>query len=643
MSSTPDADPLRDSSAAPDVSPLRALDQVSAATLDPKCLAANLSALHDVAPSIAAQLERTSLPASWRAVTAFDGSVTYRLEARNEAARWLGASAMPRDRAAALMPSYESGSGGASMPYVVAGYEIDWLLSHLRPILPVFLFVDDRATFRAALTLHDWSRAFRSQRLQVIFEEDPLGALERCAQELPGMFGAGNLVRIPGLDETRVEQVREWIEAAHAKILPQQQRAWETNAGRVEQLVARGSDGLERIAVLNSFANGEQRLAGEFLRAVMSATGREARVIGPRDVQHAHPGAQLQAIVDLAPGVLVEIDEPVLGMPESVRTAARRWVTSLSGCSALKSAHVEDAREVAVATGAIEARLGTSLTAEMHALHWPAMPNAPDDSAQRVGGALLLGRQRDDGAERLGIAQPTHKALLKAAQILATEHWIGPLSTSAESLLREAERLSDARIRDAEFRAHMVHWIEDAIVPARGRQALLHRLNSAGVDVQLLDGEIGATESSYDSVERLLKAAAAEDSVRSKDSVRLKDSVPLEDSVPLVVAYQPADPWACGVIWALSRGWPVVLVHGAPGELETSVGWRSEPTAVKALLRGIWVVDSEETLAGALRDARGAAPASISRRAAGRKAALAAFPAEQFAAQLSAWLGSARG
>ena len=142
-------------------------------SLDAAVWRENLAALQRRDAPLADRLAAAALPADWRPVCALDGFPTWRTEAAGAPPAWLGGTALPRRRAAALLAGYQSGDRNPALPTLGTGAEALELLERLPPHIAVYVFLDDTAAAAAVLRTTPLAAALTTGRLILVTADDP--------------------------------------------------------------------------------------------------------------------------------------------------------------------------------------------------------------------------------------------------------------------------------------------------------------------------------------------------------------------------------------------------------------------------------------------------------------------------------------
>ncbi len=532
-------------------------DEPQPYSLDATVWRENLAALQRVDAPLADRLAAAAVPPHWRAVHALDGFPTWRTETPGAPAAWLGGTALPRRRAAALLAGYQSADRNPALPTLGTGAEPLDLLERLPPHVAVYVFLDDPTAAVAVLRTTPLAAALAAGRLILIAHDEPRAHLAALLAERPGLLPPATLLLADRVPAERVTELKALCQAV----------AVETNERRAAELAALQIDATPRdqppprLAVLALQPAGPTHALAEELARAAGTLGwptHVARVDGPgrvdglchsRDLATLRPS--LTVCVNHLPAVL-----PVV-LPEPVCV----WVLSAAQAAALPTT---DAALALAASPTIAEALRSAGVPDERVLSWywacgdtaPApAPTAPPS------GVLLIGDRPADRPEFFGITQDTHRQLWEAVRNLAAQAWGTPLGGNAEQLLIRAEQQTGIRLRDAALREHLLRAVADALVPAVSLTAIAEEL---------------AREHTVHTVGAGWEAWSHPRHTRRATGTMLPP--PAEPEPLLCVAAGGRDPLSGALVAAAAAGWPV-LVHRPAGGPPPALGEVLRPGA----------------------------------------------------------------
>jgi len=436
-------------------------DEAQPHPLDAAVWRDNLAALRNVDAALADLLADTRLPPQWRAVQGLDGFPTWRTETPGAPPAWLGGTALPRRRAAALLGSYQSGDRNPALPTLGTGAEALELLERLPLHIAVYIFLDDLIATAAVLRTTPLAPALAAGRLILIPPDDPRTCLTALLAERPGLLPPASLLLPDCVSAERVSQLKTWCQTV----------AEETNTRRAAELAALRIAATPRdrapprVAVLALQPAGPTHALAAVLARGAGALGwpvHVARVDGPAQVDGL---CHVRELAALRPSVTLGVNHLPSVLPVPVPEPACAWVLSAAQAAALPAA--DDALRLA-ASPTVAAALRAAGVAEERIVPWfwacedappPAAPASPS-------GVMLIGDRPPDRPESQGITQDTHRQLWETVRVFATRAWETPLGANAEQLLVRAEQQTGVRLRDAAIREHFLQAVAEALVPA---------------------------------------------------------------------------------------------------------------------------------------------------------------------------------
>jgi len=534
----------------------QSLDRANAVALPPDAWPRNLEALSRVAPHVAAAVQSTELPRAWRPVSSLDGVPTYRLEPPGHAPVWLGGTAAPRTRAAALTAQYVIGDLNATLPAPGTGYELDALLGRLPSVKAVYVFVADLSDLVASLHLVDVSQALSAGRCRFILPRDEEEQLAHLLDESPGLLPPGNILVLPDLPRARLEQLRTWCQRVAGRMA-------EHRAARLRELSAAprtplGVTDPPRLAVLSLELDGRALRAAADVCSAAKSLDWPAELCGVHGPDSVHVLAHCEALARFHPTLSIFVNSSRARFPIVPGGAELAWF--LRARDVPQSSAVGERRCLA-ATPQVAETLRAAGARDVIDFFW-AWREAPQgrecDAGTATHTVLLAGEESDTSPERWGIIQPTHVQLWQRLWEVARANWERPVIYRPAALLQLAESASGIRIGEEDVRLAFCRGLEAALVPGAVLDAVRQELARSGLRVVRLSGaplpgESGGTEPS----------AAPGWLPADVGAVNLRP--PGVESPLAVVFAGQADPLSRELVEAAGRGWPILL-HGPGGD-----------------------------------------------------------------------------
>ncbi len=520
------------------------LDQSAPLTLDPGIRDRNLAALREHDAALADALSDVKLPADWRPVTALDDSHTFQLGPSDEP-RWWQGSALPRNRAAALISSFKAGTGNITLPGSGTGAELRRLLECFPAHVAVFVFEPNPIHLAALMQLHDLTAPLAQRRCFLFAGTDHRSALQELLTKEVGLLPPGNILRLPGSDDAWLATVQTTCEWAHRSVAEQREPILRTLAPEPP-----ANDAPRRAIAAISFTTDAR------LRAAVTAFGAatntdeqqsHASILG--DPTEAHLLIHAQRLVAARPDRILCGDLRPAALPKPFRALAAEWHLSHAATPPELDTNTHYA-----ATPRIQQHLVTAGLTDVRSLWFAADERLPAGRLDLTGSVVLLGDLPDASAEACGIEQPTHRQLWSQAGQVLRKHWQEPRAAQPEAILRQAEHATGLAIRDPATRPRFVRLIGFVLAPAILWEQLLATF--------LSQCEVSAIGRGW---RRLAEPVAV-----WGEHLSLGQIDP-EAGVRLAVALSQPDPLTADLVNAAALGWPILL-HAASPEVGRDLG-----------------------------------------------------------------------
>ena len=520
-------------------------------SLDAAVWRENLAALQRRDAPLADRLAAAALPADWRPVCALDGFPTWRTEAAGAPPAWLGGTALPRRRAAALLAGYQSGDRNPALPTLGTGAEALELLERLPPHIAVYVFLDDTAAAAAVLRTTPLAAALTTGRLILVTADDPRAHLAALLAERPGLLPPATLLLPDRVAAERVAQLKALCQAV----------AVETNERRAAELARLRIDATPRdqppprVAVLALQPAGPTHALAEEVAAAAGALGwptHVARVDGPGRVDALCHARDLAA---LRPSLTVCVNHLPAVLPVGLPEPACVWVLSAAQAAALP---ITDAALRLAASPTIAEALRNAGVPDERVVSWYWACDRPAPSSAATAppsGVMLIGDRPSDRPESFGITQDTHRQLWEAIRVLAARAWETPLGGNPAQLLIRAEQQTGIRLRDAALREQLLRAVGEALVPAVVLTAIAEELSR---------------EHTVHTVGAGWEAWSHPRHARCGATTMLPP--PAQEAEPLAcISAGGRDPLSGALVAAAAAGWPV-LVHRPAGGPPPALG-----------------------------------------------------------------------
>jgi hypothetical protein len=453
--------------APPHAGSLARLDEARVVNLETQAWPDNLAALRQIDSLLADQLEQTPLPECWRPVQALDGCITFRTEPPGQAPSWLAASAAPMTRAHALLADFRPGDKNPALPSIAAGSELTFLLGHLPTHKAVFVFESELAALAAVLRVVDLAEHIRAGRCVLIAPEREETSLAELLERHPGLLPPGNILRLPHVPASRLEQLRATCERVALRTMQQRaQRIDELARAAAAELPAATST--PRLAVLALGPDRPSLVAGRALARAAGELGWEVRRCAPDGPRDIHVLAHVEALANYAPSLTICVNHARARMPRPLPGLVCEWYLAADD---VPEQLPDDATWRLAASPAVAAALRADAPAGESRLldfYWACASDTVGDAAQRSpsDAIVLVADLPNDNPEAYGFDQTAHKQLWEHLHAATDRAWETRDIRSPETLLRHAERASGVRLAISSLRHEMLRVVEHVLIPA---------------------------------------------------------------------------------------------------------------------------------------------------------------------------------
>ena len=529
---------------------LSGLDDFRAAPLDPGVWSSNLAALSVDQPDLANELRGERLPPASRPALSLDDTATYRLEEPGTPAAWLGGTAAPKTRAAALLTAFTPGDRNLALPTLGAGAELTFLLERLPVHLAVFAFEADLHALAAVLHLHDFSAAVAQGRCVFVPPGRAHEFLTQLMQTHPGLLPPGTILPPDLVPRARREELRTLCERIHG----------ETNQRRARRLTelapaARGAaiaaTKTPRLALLALSADQEPRAVAADVTRAAHCLGWPvlcASIAGPHSV---HPLVHCEALAEFQPTLTIHVNHARSVLPISFAGVNCVWYHHAANVP--EQVPDDGTYYLAASPRVAEAlRRAGARTDRLLPWYWACSPVDDAEPQATSDPILLVGNLPDRDPERYGVTQHSHRQLWEQIAAVVAQVWETPLVLDPEKLLARAQCECDVELRDESLRASLARFTEQVIIPAVVLERLLRGLIKTGRALltvghgweRLADGTF--------------QPLAADTSELAERAATLRPAA--------CVLARGSDPLSPALLLAAAAGWPVLMhsLGGAP-------------------------------------------------------------------------------
>lgn len=548
----------------PQADSLARFDDARVVSLNSRAWSDNLAALRQTDSPLADQTEQTPLPEYWRPVETLDGRITFRTESSGQAPTWLAATAAPMTRANALLADFRPGDRNPALPSIATGTELTLLLEHLPTHKAVFVFERELATLAAVLRVVDLAGQIRAGRCILVPPRREDAWLAELLERHPGLLPPGNILCLPHVPASRLEQLRSTCERVAL-------RTAQRRTQRIEQLARAAASeqpattSSTRLAVLALSPDRPSLVASQALARAAGQMGWDVRrcaTEGPREV---HVLTHVEALAGYAPALTICVNQARACMPRPLPDPVCEWYLA---AGEVPEQLPDDGMWRLAASPAVAAALRAAAPASDPRLldfYWACGRDTVGDAAQKPpsDAIVLVADLPDASPEASGFDQATHKQLWEHLHAATDRAWETRDIRSPETLLRHAERASGVRLAVSSLRREMLRLVEHVLIPAVVLGRIVQTLEQERLRV-LAVGR-GWRRCPSENVELL-----------TEDALELSRPASEMRPAAAIFAARP-DPLTPALLEAGLLGWPLLL-HSPGGEpLATRLGAVLQP------------------------------------------------------------------
>lgn len=270
-----------------------------------ECFKANLDALHQAQPDVAAHLQSLPFPAHAVPTAGRDGRPTFRIHHPDGNTAWFGGSSMPAVSAAELVADVPSAGGSILLPTIMTGMEALVLLDRLLKNQAIFILEHESANLVLALHLREYATAIRSGRLFLIPLDIREAAITALFRRWPGLHFPARMFTPPALRQETVREVHGCLAAMNEAASHIQHEAVEQSGTRWRSAAVPVDGRRLRLALI---AVGGDAPTSERMEQ-MAAAGAELDLpyveISGDDPRFAHPAGALAALANFDPDAVL--------------------------------------------------------------------------------------------------------------------------------------------------------------------------------------------------------------------------------------------------------------------------------------------------------------------------------------------------
>jgi hypothetical protein len=411
----------------------------------------------------------------------------------------------------------------------------------------------------AVLRIADLAEELRAGRCILVPPDEEHAWLAELLERHPGLLPPGNILCLPLVPASRLEQLRSTCEAVTSHTA-------QRRAQRVEQFAQAATSeqpGTTRTIRLAVLALNRDRLslsASQSLARAAEQLGWDVRrcaTEGPRDV---HVLAHVEALADYAPSLTICVNHARACLPHRLSDPVCEWY--LAADQVPEHLPVDETWRLA-ASPAVAAALRAAVAGSDRRVldfYWGCRAAAIDESTQKPSPdtIALVADLPDATPAASGIDQTTHKQLWESLRTAIDRAWETRDIRSPETLLRTAERASGVRLAASSLRHEMLRLAEHVLIPTVVLGRIVQTLEQERLRV-LTVGR-GWRPCTSESVELLAEDALALSCAAS------------EMPVAAAIFAAHGDPLTPALLEAGVLGWPLLLYSPGGAPLTAGLG-----------------------------------------------------------------------
>lgn len=458
---------------------LAKLDDATPAEVDPAVWSRNVAALRQVDDALADTLETTHLPAHFRPVIALDGAVTFRTEQPGRPAAWLAGTALPRQRAEALLPDYRISEQNATFSGIGAGCALGLVLERLPAHKAVFVFERDWLQLAAVLHIVDCSNDIERRRVILLPPNGAYDALAAMLGEFPGLLPPGNIFCSPVDPPEHIASIRDICERINREIAEQRS----DEIGRLAQSIKTqdAQSSTPELAIIALSADAWALNAGEALRSAAADLNDDPVFCALRTPVDAGLLVHCRRLAERPAPIWLCVDCPATRVPLPGPKTICQWHLRAHDVDAAQldphAIHLAASPSVETALQAAKIPADRILP-----FYWACPADGPA-TGPPADAVVLCADLPDDSHAAVGIDQPTHQVLWAALRKTAEQRADTADIARPETLLRTAERACGVQISERTLRDKLLRIIQRVLIPAVVVQRIVQTLESESFEV----------------------------------------------------------------------------------------------------------------------------------------------------------------
>jgi len=427
---------------------------------------------------------------------------------------------MPSIRAAALLDSFQAGSGNTLLVGLGQGAEARLLLDRVAPHQAVMVVEPEVWAVRSALTLHDFSIGARLGRFAVFTGTAAWDDLRQFLIDHPGYLSPDRILSWPWFDASavadateRLAEISKFVAAQRAARRLAEQQGAATAADRDPPSVQQISRGA--VAIFSNVSDRRIRDVARRLSIAADAMGRASVRCVLERPDLVHPDAVADVLRRDRPAVCVLLDTvagasqpelppcPAITLVSHGESLSADWLAGLPAKSLLGVQTTAQHRQ-ATDGGIAESRVVRVLPAAMPCADrtqhkapesGPGLASEPaprferghdSDSAPAARPRIVVFAEGADvSAKAVGLHLASHVRLWNAAVGVLRQRTDDYDDEDADDVLAAAERKTSTKLDSEEVRAGLVERIRCISGPVLVRAACCTAIAKAGFDFDL--------------------------------------------------------------------------------------------------------------------------------------------------------------
>lgn len=465
------------------------------------CFQGNIAALAVRQPAVSAVVEATAMPDSVSAAIGRDGTPTFVIVDADGRSRWFGGSSMPGISAREVFDGFISDGRSVVLPGVLTGREPFVLAEKLPLHAAVFVVEDDPAQLKLAFSAHDYSELISTGRVVFVLggAEDMVepacwmvAGLCTIFEAHPGYEFPNHLLPVPQRTTRQISGLQDRLEQAGRRIAEIYVRTITKTVERLQQQSRGAVPAAPTVAVLGVDPSPRSQEQARRIDRALTQLGWPHALCVPDAPDRCHLAARISTVESVGADLvlLVNTAKGLAGVDLPADLPVASWHLPGSELPARETLPTDDGRLFFASTGSVTDELVAAGCAADAIEHCGVAADtvafrSVDPAVDRNIDVVVIADLPDVQPQSYNITLDSHVALWHAMTDVVRRHVDEDALAKSEKLLREAERVCHAEVREPKVRKQFVHLLEDRLVPAVRARAAVEALRDAGFRIQV--------------------------------------------------------------------------------------------------------------------------------------------------------------